>query len=130
MGGRRAAVGRRFSWRCFGMILFVLLLYAPHFPLTDSSPSALTSSSTKYCFFNQLCSCKVVSYVRGGGGGEGGGGGGGQGSSSPRQQSVDDFGNVDYYDGAPVVTQRTPPPAAKDHQQQVFQGQFGSIATE
>ena len=91
-------------WGGSGMILFMLLLYAPNLQITESS-------STRHCFFNQLCSCKIVGHLR----------------TSPNearsQQSVDDFGNVDYYDGAPVVTERQPPEG------DVFQGQFGTISS-
>ena len=77
-----------------------------------------SDTSNRHCFFNQLCSCKISNRFRGGGGGELNGGGTGNGGHS----QVDEFGNWDYYDGSPVVTQRQKPAD--------IVGQFGSITTE
>ena len=66
-----------------------------------------TLSHTTHCFFNQLCSCKVLLRRSG------------HGTST----SVDDFGNVDYYDGFPVRD------LVNEDSTEVYQGQFGRVST-
>ena len=80
------------------------------------------SSHTTHCFFNHLCSCEVLLWARKNGLGE--------------STSVDDFGNVDYYDGIPVrdlvngdLPLHTSTFSPGDISTDVYQGQFGSISS-
>ena len=77
-------------------------------------------SRTTHCFFNHLCSCKVL--LRKSGHGE--------------STSVDDFGNVDYYDGFPVrdlVNGNSPLyssiSSSNEESTEAYRGQFGTIST-
>ena len=79
-----------------------------------------TLSHTTHCYFNQLCSCKVLHRRIG----------------HDQSTSVDDYGNVDYYDGFPVrdlvngeIQYSSNSPSEEDTTA-IFQGQFGSVTTE
>ena len=78
-----------------------------------------TFSHTTHCFFNQLCSCKVL--LRRSGHGE--------------STSVDDFGNIDYYDGFPVRDLMNgdssiySSSSSQEETTEVYQGQFGSVTS-
>ena len=81
-------------------------------------PSVFTH--TTHCFFNQLCSCKVLLRK----------------SGYSDSTSVDDFGNVDYYDGFPVrdlvngySSLYNSIPTSKEESTEKYQGQFGTIST-
>ena len=95
-------------WHWRGSWLFLALAF---FGLTASD------TSNRHCFFNQLCSCKVSNRFRGGGPG----GAGPEGGVGGRPSQVDEFGNLDYYDGSPVVT--TPQVSGQF-------GPFGETTTE
>ena len=78
-----------------------------------------TISHTTHCYFNQLCSCKVLHRRIG----------------HDQSTSVDDYGNIDYYDGFPVrdlingdhYSSNSP---SEEDTTEIYQGQFGSVTTE
>ena len=78
-----------------------------------------TLSHTTHCYFNQLCSCKVLHRRIG----------------HDQSTSVDDYGNIDYYDGFPVrdlvngdhYSSISP---SEEDATEIYQGQFGSVTTE
>lgn len=85
--------------------------------LTSSRYRPSTLSHTTHCFFNQLCSCKVL--LRRSGHGE--------------STSVDDFGNIDYYDGFPVRDLMnggySSISSSGEETTEVYQGQFGRVSS-
>ena len=148
--GSRGARNLQFQTTQFIVLIFLLLLaltsavirppydyptklsstFQPnkHLRVNRRSPSSSryyrpssTLSHTTHCFFNQLCSCKVIRRRAG----------------HDESTSVDDFGNVDYYDGFPVrdlvksdsSLLQTPTLPSSVKSTEVYQGQFGRVST-
>ena len=87
--------------------------------IASSRYRSSTLSHTTHCYFNQLCSCKVLHRRLG----------------HDQSTSVDDYGNVDYYDGFPVRDlvngdQYSSISPSEEDTTEIYHGQFGSVTTE